>query len=372
MASPTRTPTLLIATAKGAFFLAADARHRHWTLRGPMLFGHVVSHMVRDPRDGRTLLAGARTGHLGPTVFRSEDEGETWQEAERPPAFRKAKSGEEKRAVDQVFWLTPGHASEPLRWYCGTVPDGLFESRDGGRRWKPVTGFNDATDRARWGIFAVPGGSMAHSVTVDPGDPRHLYLCVSCGGVFESRDRGRTWQGLNRGLGADFLPDPDLEFGHDPHCLVMAPSDPGRLYQQNHCGIYRLDRPAETWTRIGLTMPAEIGDIGFPIAVHPRDRDAVWVFPMDGTGVWPRTCPDGRPAVYRTRDGGSSWTRHDRGLPERAWFTVYRQSLAVDDRESAGVYFGTTSGAVFASTDGSGSWTPIAAHLPRILAVEIG
>ena len=369
----TASPTLLIATAKGAFSLTGSARRAHWKQSGPMLFGHIVSHVVRDPRDGQTLVAGARTGHLGPTVFRSQDAGATWHEAKRPPAFRKARAGEEKRAVEHVFWLTPGHPSEPLTWYCGTIPDGLFESRDGGLTWRPVTGFNDAPERSGWGIGAVPGGPITHSVIVDPRDPRHLYLAVSSGGTFESRDRGKTWHGLNRGIRADFLPDPYPEFGHDPHCMVMAPSDPERLYQQNHCGIYRLDRPAETWTHVGEHLPAEIGDIGFPIAVHPRDRDTVWVFPMDGTSVWPRTSPGGKPAVYRSRDGGRKWTRHDRGFPKRhGWLTVYRQAMAVDGLSPAGLYLGTTSGAVWASSDEGESWSEIASHLPRILALEVG
>ena len=232
----TASPTHLIATAEGAFFLTGNARRTHWKQSGRMLFGHIVSHVVRDPRDGQTLVAGARTGHLGPTVFRSQDTGDTWYEAKRPPAFRKARAGEEKRAVEHVFWLTPGHPSEPLTWYCGTIPDGLFESRDGALTWRPVTGFNDAPERSGWGIGAVPGGPITHSVIVDPRDPGHLYLTVSSGGTFESRDRGKTWHGLNRGIRADFLPDPYPEFGHDPHCMVMAPSDPERLYQQTIAG----------------------------------------------------------------------------------------------------------------------------------------
>ena len=49
--------------------------------------------MLLDPRDRRTLLVAARTGHLGPTVFRSADFGRSWREAKRPPAFPKAKDG---------------------------------------------------------------------------------------------------------------------------------------------------------------------------------------------------------------------------------------------------------------------------------------
>jgi hypothetical protein len=171
----------------------------------------------------------------------------------------------------------------------------------------------------------------------------------------------------------DFAPPGDYEYGHDPHCVVLHPEDPDRLYQQNHCGIYRLDRPADTWSRIGDNMPREVGDIGLPIAVHPRDVNTAWVFPMDGTSVWPRTSPGGKPAAYRTRDGGASWQRQDNGLPrEQAWFTVMRQALAVDSFEPAGVYFGTTQGEVWGSRDQGESWTCIARHLPRIYALEVG
>ena len=147
---------------------------------------------------------------------------------------------------------------------------------------------------------------------------------------------------------------------------------PDRLYQQNHCGIYRIDRPQETWTRIGDNMPREIGDIGFPIELHPRDPDTVWVFPMDGTEVWPRTSVDGRPVVYITRDAGETWSPQSSGLPDRAWFTVKRQAMTTDPGDPVGLYFGTTSGEVWSSRDEGASWGCVARHLPEIYSVEVG
>jgi hypothetical protein len=158
---------------------------------------------------------------------------------------------------------------------------------------------------------------------------------------------------------------------HDPHCVRICPAHPDRLYQQNHCGIYRIDRPANHWVRIGVTMPKEVGDVGFPMTVHPRDPDAVWVFPMDGTSVWPRTSPDGRPAVYATHDAGRTWKRLDTGLPQsQAWWTVKRQAMCADVLDPVGLYFGTTSGELWASRDEGGRWTCLAQHLPEIYAVE--
>lgn len=362
--------TLWIGTRKGAFALRPDAARRTWQLAGPQFLGHIVHHIVQDPREPRVLLMAAKTGHLGPTVFRSEDGGGTWKEAAQPPAFRKAADGEAARAVDRVFWLTPGHSSERGTWYAGSAPAGLFRSEDGGASWEPVAGFNDHPMGSQWAAGPTPDGNILHSILVDPRDRHHLYVALSAGGVFESTDGGCDWTPLNEGCSADFMPDPNVAFGHDPHCVVLHPRAPDRLYQQNHCGIYRLDRPARRWERIGSAMPKEIGDIGFPIVVHPTNPDRAWVLPMDGQTVWPRTSIDGKPAVYVTEDAGSSWRRLDRGLPrEQAWLTVLRQAMCCDGEPRLGLYFGTTGGEVWASADEGESWGCIARHLPEIYSV---
>ena len=365
------TLSLLIGTRKGAFLYRGDTTRRNWSVEGPHFLGSVVNHLVLDARDGRTLLMAAKTGHLGPTVFRSLDAGRTWVEAKRPPMFKKT-SDPDARAVDSVFWLAPAHASQPDVWYAGTAPVGLFRSTDGGATWDEVTGFNDGLfPSIKHRVENIPDGSLLHSICIDPQDARHIYIGLSTGGVFESGDAGASWQPLNRGVEANFLPQGDAEFGHDPHTLALHPLRPSRVYQQNHCGIYRLDRPGVEWRRIGRAMPKEVGDIGFPLVMHPRDPDCVWVFPMDGTEVWPRVSPGGKPAAYRTRDAGETWQRQDRGFPrEQAWWTVKRQAFCADACDPVGLYFGTTSGEIWASLDEGESWSCIAAHLPHIYSVS--
>ena len=365
---------VLVATRKGAWLYRGDAARRAWRADGPHFLGHIVSHLVLDPRDGRTLLAAAKTGHLGPTIFRSTDLGRTWKEAARPPAFAKAAAGGQGRAVDHTFWLTPGHASEPGAWYAGTSPQGLFRSEDGGATWAPFSGIADDPQYLKWmGTVqdGTPDGPKLHSIIVDPRDPAHLYFAMSGGGVHESVDRGRTWTPLVDGLEVVEGFDPaDLTF-HDPHCVRLCPSNPDRLYQQNHCGTYRIDRPSKKWVRIGKAMPKRVGDVGFPMVVHPRDADTAWVFPMDASTVWPRTSPEGIPAVYGTRNGGRTWQRLDSGMPERqAWWTVKRQAMTADARDPVGLYFGTTSGELWTSRDEGRRWSCMARHLPEIYAVE--
>ena len=156
---------------------------------------------------------------------------------------------------------------------------------------------------------------------------------------------------------------------HYLHC-VASPVEPGCLYQQNHCGIYRLDRPSRTWTRIGRAMPEAIGDIGFPMVVHPRDADVAWTFPWTDDGVAAATSPAGRPSAFVTRNGGKSWQRLDGGMPRRqAWWTVKRQAMTSDARDPVGLYLGTTSGEVWASRDEGRRWSCVARHLPEIYAV---
>ena len=373
-ASP--TPLLLmVATRKGAWLFHGDGRRQQWRVDGPHFLGHTISQLVLDPRDGRTLLAAAKTGHLGPTVFRSTDLGRSWKEASQPPAFAKPSNGLPARAVDHTFWLTPGHASEPGSWYAGTSPQGLFRSADGGASWIQLPAVNDDPQFREWmGTVqdGTPDGPKLHSIIVDPRDASHLYFGMSGGGVHESHDAGRSWHTLVEGMQVVEGFDPATVTFHDPHCLRLCPIQPDRLYQQNHCGIYRLDRPGTAWQRIGRSMPAEVGDIGFPMVVHPRDPDTAWVFPMDGNDVWPRTSPGGRPAAYMTRDGGASWQRLDQGLPsEQAWWTIKRQAMTADAMASPALYLGTSSGELWIGHEGGQRWENIARHLPEIYAVDV-
>lgn len=384
MSSNEQKVKILVGTRKGAWTIIGNSQRDNWQIDGPQHLGAMVFHYVADSCNPASMMMSVGSGHLGPSVFRSTDGGETWIEASRPPQFAEVKSSTENqenaRSVDHVFWLTPGHASQPQHWYAGTSPQGLFKSEDGGDTWQEVTGLNHHPDFFNWrggDKDGTPDGPKLHSVIVDHSDAKHLLIGMSGGGIFESRDEGETWQPLNKGVAIDFFPPKEdgseYEYGHDPHCVVMHPLNANRLYHQNHCGIYRMDRDqSDRWQRIGKNMPKAVGDIGFPIVVHPRNVDTAWVFPMDGSGQWPRTSPDGKPAVYRTTDGGQSWVRQDQGFPkEQGWWTVKRQCMAVDQNDPLGIYLGTTNGQVWASFDEGETWQGIAMDLPQIYSIEI-
>ena len=305
--------SLLVGTKRGAFIVSSEDFRKSWKVSAPILLGHIINHVIPDPRDKSLILMATSTGHLGPTIFRSTDDGETWKESSRPPAFPKVDSKavfNKGKVVKSIFWLTPGHASEPNVWYAGTVPQGLFITKDGGDTWESFEKFNSYPEAQKWmDNEGTPAGPILHSINVDPRDKNHICLALSLGGFIETQDGGETWFPLNKGVLADFLPDPYPEYGQCVHNLQMSPVDPDIIYQQGHCGVYRMDRKEGFWVRIGENIPKDIGDMGFPLLLHPRDPSILWVFPMDGSDVWPRTCVDGKPALYKSTNSGKNWFR---------------------------------------------------------------
>jgi photosystem II stability/assembly factor-like uncharacterized protein len=225
----------------------------------------------------------------------------------------------------------------------------------------------DHPSRAQW----QPGGGglILHSIVPHPKDDQQIYVAISTAGVFHTADGGKTWTPRNQGVRCDYLPEDQRypEFGQCVHGLTMAPGMPERLYQQNHCGMYRSEDAGQTWQSIEAGLPSTFG---FPAVAHPRDPATLYLLPLNGD-IAGRYVPDGKTAVWRTRDRGDTWEAMRDGLPQQnAFLTVLRQAMAADTLEPAGIYFGTSSGALYASTDEGDHWACIAEHLPLISSVE--
>jgi photosystem II stability/assembly factor-like uncharacterized protein len=351
---------VLVGTRKGLFLLSGDGSRRKWKLEGPLLTGWSIFHAVVDPRDN-TLLAATNNEVYGATVHRSEDGGRTWTRAEE--LGLPEDSG---LKLEKTWHVEPGRADESGRLWLGAAPGVLFRSDDGGTTWQVNEGLLRHPTREQWNPGA--GGMCCHSIQLDPDEPDRLYIGISAAGVFRSEDGGESWTPANKGTAADFMPDPYPELGQCVHKVLLHPGRTERLWQQNHCGVYRSDDRGEHWERLEDNgLPS---GFGFPLGLDHTDPDTAYVIPEEGAEN--RVTPDGRLGVYRTRDAGASWELASKGLPEPAWAAVLREGMASDRRDPVGVYFGTQSGSVFVSPDAGEAWHEAASQLPPILSVEVG
>jgi len=350
----------MVGTRKGGFMFRSDARRKAWSIDGPHFRGLNVHHFLLDPRDRETLYAATYNDWWGSDIQRSRDWGRAWLRTKSGVRYEKAAG----LSVKCVWSICPGRATEPGIVFAGVDPAGLFRSEDGGNTWSEVKGINRHPTRPEWQPGA--GGLIVHTIVLDPGNPKRMFVAISAAGVFRSDDGGRTWQPRNKGTRADFLPKKFPEVGQCVHKLVMAPGRPDLLYQQNHCGMYRSDSAGDSWADISTGLPSRFG---FPIAAHPRDSKTVWVIPLISDEI--RSCPQGCLAVYRSANGGRTWQKQTRGLPTRhAHLAVLREAMSTDTCDPPGVYFGTETGQVFYSRDAGRQWQLLADFLPPILSVE--
>lgn len=349
--------SLLVGTRRGLFIFENDGRRAQWRSRGPYLIGREIYHVLRDTRDG-TLWAASDHAVWGAHLHRSSDLGENWETLEQAPHYP------DERGLKAIWFVAAGHASSPGSLYVGIEPAGLFVSHDAGASWHSVATLNDHPTNTTW--QPAGGGLALHSIIVDPENAQRIYCALSAGGVYRSDDGGASWRSINRGVRADFQPQRYPETGQCVHKLLLHPRRNERLYQQNHCGVYRSDDRGENWTEITAGLPS---DFGYALAIDPHDADTLFVIPEESSHM--RATVEGKLRVYRSTDAGASWHALTRGLPqENAYVSILREGMTSDTGEPCGVYFGTSSGHLFASPDAGVSWTLVAGYLPRILSVS--
>ncbi|WP_339074904.1 hypothetical protein [Teredinibacter turnerae] len=390
---------LILGTRKGTVII--DRQAQGWVVRPIEHAGIPICYAARDPRDG-TLWASQDNGHWGAKLSRSKDNGASWEDlsslkypegarhiTQRPPlpddseTDSQAELAYQGASVYKIWNITFGTAEQPNRVYAGTIPGGLFVSDDGGDTWalnRPLWNHEsrggdlfagDATSQNHWmgtpasmdyGIFE-PG---IHSIVADPSDSAHLYVAVSTAGVLESRDGGQTWQGRNKGMVMDYLPDGEADWGHDPHFVTACKGAPQYLWQQNHCGVFFSDDGAASWRKVSDTESGV--HFGFPVAVDDTDGRTAWVVPARADSH--RMAIDGGLNVARTTDGGETWQSLRTGLPQQhAHDIVLRHAL---DASGDTLCFGSTTGNVYLSENRGDSWQCLGNNFPPVYSVRFG
>jgi hypothetical protein len=353
---------LLVGTRKGLWAARSDDDRRTWQVEGPSFVMNAVYAVALDTRGGRTrLLVSADSEHWGPSVFRSDDLGASWQETPEGAGRFPADTG----AALKRFWaLAPAPEDQPDVVWAGSEPSALWRSEDRGETFELVRGLWDHPHREQWG--AGFGGQAAHTVLPHPTDPARISVAMSTGGYYRSSDGGGSWEPANKGIKAYFFPDPWPEFGQCVHKVDFNRARPDQLWAQNHHGVYRSDDAGSTWLSIAEGLPS---DFGFPVVAHPRRPGAAYYFPLVADSE--RLPPDGRARVYRTLDEGASWEALTEGLPQEDFYgAVLRDAMCADDADTTGVYVGSRTGSVFASHDEGDSWSTLARDLPDVLCVR--
>lgn len=215
--------------------------------------------------------------------------------------------------------------------YAGTH-QGLYVSRDGGRRWTPgptpaaTAGPDVKLDLMALAIMAGPGpgpGTVPHP----PGTPPDVLIGAGHGfGVVRSLDGGATWEGRNTGL----PPEPDV------HALAVSPADGRTLYASVvDSGIYRSDDQAGHWSRVETSFSNGAVTV---LALDPRRPTAGYAA---GYGI----------GAYKTADGGAVWTRLALTDPNL-------MTLLLDQHEPDRLLVGGR-GKIYTSQDAGATWTDV-------------
>lgn len=356
-----------LGTRKGLFELAPV--NGVWQLGASHFLGDPVSMVLPDPRDG-TLYAALNLGHFGAKLHRRDAGGDAWTEVGVPayPPKPDDSADQVEWKLKQIWSLAAGGPDEPGVLWAGTLPGGLFRSRDRGDTWELVESLWNVPERGQWfgGGYDVPG---IHSICVDPRDSRSVLVGISCGGAWLSTDGGASWSLRARGMNASYMP-PELagsETVQDPHRIVRSAGTPDTLWCQHHCGIWRSTDNGAQWDEV-RTGP--LSNFGFAVAVHPQDGNTAWFVPAQSDQC--RIPPGTAFSVSRTTDGGQTMAALRGGLPqEQCYDLVYRHGLAVD-ADGKTLLMGSTTGGVWLSANGGEHWQTISTSMPPVYAVAFG
>lgn len=362
--------SVIVATRKG-LFTVERASAGQWRIARAEFLGDNVTTALRDGRDG-WRYAALDHGHFGCKLHRASGDG-PWEEI-AVPVYPKQPEGEVDKdpmgrtiawALSKIWVIEPGSSEEAGALWAGTLPGGLFRSSDRGGSWELMRTLWDEPRRKLWmgGGYELPG---IHSIAVDPRDAAVVRVGVSTGGVWITRDGGRSWEICGKGMRADWVP-PEVEYepnAQDVHRLVQS-ADPDEFWVQHHNGIFRSTDACGSWSAVTNTGPSHFG---FAAAVHPTQAGTAWFVPAIKDE---RRIPvDGRMVVTRTRDGGRSFEVLSRGLPQtHAYHLVYRHGLAIDDTGNR-LAMGSTTGGMWVSEDGGENWSTVSHDLPPIHCVR--
>jgi uncharacterized repeat protein (TIGR01451 family) len=371
---------LLVVLAAGE----VRAGSGEWTSGGPD--GGPVEVLVFDPAASSTLYAGTRHN----AVFRSADGAATWNGAgtglprlirslavtadgvllargEGPGVYRSTDDGTSWQQV--LGELATALGADPATAgtaYAGTPLGLVFKTTDGGAGWTSSGA-------------GLPE-SRVECVVVDPLTPSTLYVCVDGDGVFKSTDGGVSWVAKSQGIS-----------GLDVASMVIDPQTPAKLYIATDDGLFKSTNGGDSWTQLAEPGSGFISRLAIDPAVpanllaaasgrifRSTDSGASWIELTSGVPPAEISALAIDPAsssilyagtmvgVIRSDDAGASWSAASSGLR-----SVRVDRLAVDPAVPSTLYAASSESGIFKSTDGGTSWAPASAGLGDLSIVEL-
>ncbi|MGO9421057.1 WD40/YVTN/BNR-like repeat-containing protein [Roseiarcus sp.] len=274
---------LVVSTRKGLFWI--ERERDGWRIAEAEFLGDNVTLALNDPRSGHDY-AVLNHGHFGVKLHRRTNG--VWNEVAAPvyppkPEGLIDRDGWGKDipySLINIFALETGGPKEKGLLWCGTIPGGLFRSRDHGASWELIRALWDDPKRQQW----MGGGTdwpAIHSICVDPRDSGIVRIGISCGGVWETRDGGETWACRADGMFAAYLPPPNgprpEHPGPAPPCAKSERAGPPvgsapqrNLPQRRRLGeLDRDQRRRAIFLRFCGRRPSAVAGHGL---VHPGDQ----------------------------------------------------------------------------------------------------
>jgi photosystem II stability/assembly factor-like uncharacterized protein len=382
---------VLVGTKKGAFILTSDGKREKWDVAGPFFMGWEVYHLKGSPADPNRIYASQTSGWFGQIIQRSDDGGKTWHQPGTPPGELKTDErgwpkGESNKfmydtkaaplTTHQFYdgtqhpwefkrvWHVEPSLTDPDTIYAGVEDAAIFRSTDGGKSWHELPGLRGHGTGPEWQPGA--GGMCLHTIILDPSSPNRMWIAISAAGAFRTDDSGKSWKPINKGLYSKYIPNPTAEIGHCVHHIAMNPKRPGVLFMQKHWDVMRSDNGGEEWKKVSGNLPT---DFGFVIDVNSNEPETIYVIPIKSDGE--HYVHEGKLRVFRSKTGGNHWEPLTKGLPQaNCYVNVLRDAMSADTLDKCGIYFGTTGGQVYGSSDAGDSWNAIVRDLPAVLSVE--
>jgi len=343
----------ILGTKKGVLLMEQSAGS--WHLKKAHFDAIKSSYVTLDKRTN-IIWAGINHGHWGPKLHFSKDEAESFQEVSTP----KFPEGSKHSFGD--FWCLTSDSKDRL--YLGASPVGLFYSDDFGETWTPNESLENIKGQDQWFGGGVDDTCL-HSIIIHPEDLNRIMIGISVAGCIETKDRGLTWQYMNKGMKARYLPDENAEIGQDPHLLKAAPSDSNILWQQNHCGIFISRDFGGSWVDLSK-KPGLKSSFGWGVQVDEKNPDIAYTIPALSDEL--RVPVDKSLFVQKTTDGGENWMAITNGLPQGDCYDiVYRHAFSM---KGESLMFGTTTGNLYYSADKGESWELTSTHMPPIYSLD--